>query len=65
MRLVVDPVRCEGHGICTLFFSERVDLDEWGYAAVDPAPFVDPQLVRRARRAVNACPERALMLDTD
>ncbi|MHB1712887.1 MAG: ferredoxin [Acidimicrobiales bacterium] len=63
VRLVVDPVRCDGHGICMLFFGERVDLDEWGYAVVDPEPFADPQLVRRARRAVAACPENALLLD--
>lgn len=63
MRLVVDPVRCQGHGICSLFASEHIDLDEWGYAIVDPAPFNEPRLVRRARRAVAACPERALLLE--
>lgn len=65
MRLVVDPVRCEGHGICMLFFDERVDLDEWGYAVVDSAAFVAPPLVRRARRAVHACPQQALLLEPD
>lgn len=59
LRLVVDPVRCDGHGICALFFSERIDLDAWGFPVVDPSPFDGS---RRARRAVAACPERALSL---
>lgn len=63
VRLMVDPVRCQGHGICTLFCSERVDLDEWGYAVVDQAPIIDPRLIRRAHRAVAACPEQALLLE--
>lgn len=62
VRMAVDPVRCDGHGICALFFGERIDLDEWGFAAVDRAPFLDPHQLRRARRAIAACPEQALSL---
>jgi len=63
MRITVDPVRCEGRGICCLFFGERIDLDDWGYAAVDPTPFDDSRLARKARRAVAACPEGALAIE--
>jgi ferredoxin len=56
----VDMVRCTGHGICAWVFPQRVDLDEWGFAHVDPAPVADRSDVRRARRAERACPRRAL-----
>ena len=60
--LVVDMVKCDGHGICAWLFPERVDLDDWGYAWVDPAPIETPRDRRAARAAVRACPRRALTL---
>lgn len=63
-RLTVDPIRCEGHGICVLMFPDRVDLDEWGFPVVGPEPFDEKHLVRRAKRAVAACPKQALVIST-
>lgn len=60
--LAVDMVKCDGHGICSWLFPERVDLDEWGYAWVDPAPLESDHDRRAARAAVRACPKKALML---
>jgi len=60
--LVVDMLKCDGHGICAWLFPDRVDLDEWGYAWVDAAPIDTPALSRSARAAVRACPRRALSL---
>jgi ferredoxin len=61
-RLVLDASRCDGHGICALLCSERVRLDDWGYAAVEHGPIHERAVVRRAARAVAACPEGALTL---
>ena len=61
-RLVVDMARCEGHGICALVCPELITLDEYGYAGVDAGAVPDARVMRRARRAVAACPERALSL---
>lgn len=63
MRIVLDPTRCEGHGICALFFSERIDLDTWGFAAVDGEVFTTRRLRRRALRAAAACPRGALVVE--
>jgi len=63
VRVAVDPVRCRGHGICALLFGEAVSLDEWGYAVVEPTAISDPRSIRRARRAVAACPQGALVLE--
>ncbi len=61
LRLVLDPVACDGHGLCHELLPERIALDEWGYPILDLAP-VTPDLEAHARRAVAACPVLALRL---
>ncbi len=60
-RLVVDRIACDGRGLCAELLPERVDLDEWGYPLIDPAP-VPAGLAGPAKRAVAACPRLALRL---
>jgi ferredoxin len=60
-RLEVDPIACDGHGLCAQLLPERITLDDWGFPIVDPTP-VGPGLAPHARRAVNACPVLALRL---
>jgi len=62
LRLVVNGAQCDGHGICALVAPERISLDQWGYATVDDTPIDDRATLARARRAVSACPARALLL---
>ena len=63
-RLRVNPIACEAHGMCAELLPERVTLDDWGYPIVDdrrlPAALVD-----HARRAAQACPTFALLLERD
>ncbi len=61
-RLAVNPIACDGHGICAELLPELIELDEWGYPIVPAGP-VPPQLVPLARRAVRLCPTLALRLD--
>jgi ferredoxin len=61
MKLVVDPIKCTGHGMCAELFPEAVELDDWGYPILRDLPH-DPQLAEHARRAVKACPALALRL---
>ncbi len=60
--LRVNPIACDGRGICAELFPERVKLDEWGYPILDPEP-VPSSLEAHARRAVAACPTLALRLE--
>jgi ferredoxin len=60
--LRVDPIACDGHGLCAELFPERIHLDDWGFPIVDGEP-VPGQLEQHARRAVTACPTRALRLE--
>lgn len=61
--LRVDPIACEGHGLCAELFPERVTLDDWGFPIIDASP-VPAGLERHARRAVRECPKLALRLDS-
>jgi ferredoxin len=62
VKLRVNPIACEGHGLCAELLPELVRLDDWGYPILDPDA-VPPELEALARRAVNACPTLALVLE--
>ena len=62
MRIRVNPITCEAHGLCAEMLPERVSLDEWGYPIIDGRP-VPRELEGLARRAADACPTLALILD--
>lgn len=59
--LRVDPIACDGHGLCAELFPERIALDDWGFPLIDAAP-IPGRLDRHARRAVAECPKNALRL---
>jgi ferredoxin len=61
-RLRVNPIACDGHGLCAELFPERVAMDDWGYPIVDASP-IPKALEPHARRATDACPVLALRLE--
>lgn len=61
-RLRVDPVACDGIGLCALLAPDVIELDRWGFPVVS-AEDLAPGQVKAARRAVRACPRRALWLE--
>jgi ferredoxin len=61
LELVIDPIACDGRGVCAELLPESIELDRWGYPVVAdggiaPAPF------GRAVRAVSARPVHGLQL---
>ncbi|MHB8641627.1 MAG: ferredoxin [Gaiellaceae bacterium] len=60
--LRVNPIVCDGHGLCAELFPERIELDEWGYPIIDGAP-IPRSLEAHARRAADECPVLALRLE--
>ena len=64
MRIALNPIQCEAHGMCAELLPERVRLDEWGYPMLDRSP-LPPELVAHARRAADACPTLALLLERE
>jgi ferredoxin len=60
-ELVVDPVACDGAGLCAELVPEVVTLDPWGFPIIEPGE-VPAAAVDHARRAVTSCPRLALTL---
>jgi ferredoxin len=60
----VNPIACEAHGMCAELLPERITLDEWGYPIIDGEP-VQAALLDHARRAAQACPTFALLLESE
>jgi ferredoxin len=61
-RLGVDPVACEGIGICQHVAPMLVRADSWGYPIVSNRPLRGAAR-RAAEAAVASCPRRALFVD--
>lgn len=61
LRLRVDPIACDGRGLCAELLPEWIDLDDWGYPIISEDP-VSAINEADARRAVAACPTMALVL---
>ena len=60
--LRVNPIACVGHGMCAELLPELIQLDRWGYPIVSSRTVPRP-LADHARRAVQACPVLALLLE--
>jgi NADH:ubiquinone oxidoreductase subunit F (NADH-binding)/ferredoxin len=63
-QLMVDWVRCEGHGLCAHLVPELIHLDANGFPVIMNIP-VPPWLEKDAAQAVEMCPALALRLGTD
>ena len=64
MRIRVNPIECLVHGLCAEILPERIRLDEWGYPIIKDGE-VPRELEALARRAADACPTLALLLERD
>lgn len=61
-RLRVDPIACDGRGLCAEILPELVTLDDWGFPIIRDAA-VPAGLRAEASEAVRLCPLLALRLD--
>ena len=61
VRLTVDRIKCDGHGLCAELLPELIRLDDWGYPIIAPGT-VPVHLEALAQRAVATCPVLALAL---
>jgi ferredoxin len=61
VRILLDPIACEAHGLCAELLPEAISLDDWGYPVI-AAGELPEALEPLARRAVSACPTLALRL---
>jgi ferredoxin len=61
-RLRVDPIACDGRGLCAEVLPELITLDDWGFPIIWDGG-VPGGLRDDAREAVRICPKLALRLD--
>ena len=64
MQLRVNPIQCVAHGLCAEMLPEEVRIDDWGYPILEDGE-LPPDLVALARRAADACPTLALVLESE
>jgi ferredoxin len=64
MKIHVNPITCKAHGLCAELFPEWIGLDEWGYPIINPET-IPRELQAHARRAADACPTLALLLERE
>jgi ferredoxin len=62
VRIRVNPIDCDGRGVCADLLPELISLDDWGFPIIADGP-VPPELRRLADRAAAACPRLALLLE--
>ncbi len=60
--LRVNPIACDGRGLCAEIAPELITLDDWGFPIIRPGP-IPPGLVPDAQAAVRICPVLALRLE--
>ena len=61
-RLRVDPIACDGRGLCAEVLPELITLDDWGFPIIR-AEDIPPGLRAGVAEAFRLCPRLALRLD--
>ena len=61
-RLRVDPIACDGRGLCAEVLPELITLDDWGFPIIG-AEEVPRGLMAAVDEAIRLCPLLALRLD--
>jgi ferredoxin len=62
VRLRINPIACDGVGMCSHVAPDLITVDRWGYPVLLPEP-VQPSDMGQAKAAVAVCPLKALFLE--
>lgn len=60
-RLVVDPIACDGRGLCAELLPGLIALDDWGFPVIGGD--LPASLQNEAAAVVRLCPRLALRLE--
>ena len=61
-RVVIDPDKCQGHGLCYINHPGLFGDDDQAFGTVLVVGELDAAQLAVARDGVDACPERAISL---
>jgi ferredoxin len=59
----INPIACDGHGLCAELLPELIALDEWGFPVLRDTE-VPGSLASQARRAADLCPSLAVLFSS-
>jgi ferredoxin len=62
-RLRINPVACNGIGMCAHLAPGLIRVDSWGYPVLADHPLREAH-VHPATAAISACPRAALFIET-
>ncbi len=62
-RLRIDAAACDGIGVCAHLAADILELDRWGFPIITVRDLSRGEL-SAAKRAVRACPRKALWIET-
>ena len=61
-RLIVDPIACDGRGLCAELLPGLITLDDWGFPVISVSD-VPAGLAGEVAAVVRLCPRLALRLN--
>lgn len=61
MTLSINPIACDGYGMCAELLPELIELDEWGFPIIKTKE-IPASLIEHARRAERLCPTLAVII---
>ena len=61
-RLSIDPLACDGRGLCAELLPELITLDDWGFPVI-PAGDVPAGLESEVKAVARLCPRLALRVE--
>jgi ferredoxin len=61
-RLIVDPIACDGRGLCAELLPAFIALDDWGYPVI-PGGDIPAGLQREVTAVARLCPRLALRVE--
>jgi ferredoxin len=62
LRVRINPIACDAHGMCVELLPELFRFDDWSYPIVEIA-LVPDELERIAQIAADACPTLAIVIE--
>jgi ferredoxin len=61
-RLRINPIACDGRGLCAEVLPEMITLDDWGFPIISGGD-IPAALRPAAEEAIRLCPRLALRID--
>lgn len=62
--ITINPIACDGHGMCAELLPELIYLDDWGFPVIREKQ-IPRDLLEIARKAERICPTLAVIVNME